>query len=136
VNQWLKRLARQGRLGLSLFLISTLLTVQGTGLHFHAPQSASSHEPQQAARVHAAHSDTHAACHEDSCDTDLSVTKFWKQPEQGWDIPALFAVAFVVVVLSVRLGQSSIPLGNTLPLFYSLIFLRPPLRAPPLYAST
>jgi hypothetical protein len=131
LNQWLKRLAKQGRLGLRLFLTLVLLTVQGAGLHFHVHQPAGSHQPQQAAMIHAAHSDTHAACHENSCDTDLSVTKFWKQPEQGWDIPALFAIAFVLVVLVSRRVQGGILPDDSLPFGYSLIFLRPPLRAPP-----
>jgi hypothetical protein len=131
VNQWFKRLSRQGRLGITLFLTVVLLTVQGAGLHFHVPQSAGSHETQQTTVIHAAHSDTHAACHEGSCDTDLSVTKFWKQPEQGWDIPALFAIAFILVVLVSRRVQGGIPPVDSLPFGYSLIFLRPPLRAPP-----
>lgn len=114
-------------LGLTL----ALLAVQITGLHFHVHQisvgAASTMEPV----IHAAHSDVHNACHRDNCGVDVSITEFWKNPDQSWSVLALF-VAVCVLLLSMRSGRVPPPTYTGKLPHSQPAFLRPPLRAPPL----
>ncbi|MGH8502910.1 MAG: hypothetical protein ACREVE_10680 [Gammaproteobacteria bacterium] len=120
---------RKHQTAMTLFLTLALIVVQVAGLHFHVHASA----PWDAllpAVVHAEHSEAHAACREDTCGTDLSITEFWKNPDQAWNVLALLTVIFALLVLAPRRGIVRVPRTH-LPRFNQPVFLRPPLRAPP-----
>ncbi len=114
-----------------MLFVALVLFVQIAGLHFHVHDASAAHASAPELLVHMAHSDLHNACHENGCGVDLTMTEFWKNPDQGWDVLALFAVLYVLL-LSVRSrGVPCLAFTDRLPRSQP-IFLRPPLRAPPL----
>lgn len=126
----LKGLTRKHRCALAFCLALTLVAVQITGLHFHVHQVSVGPASMTAPVVHAAHSDVHDACHESGCGIDVPMTEFWKSPDQGWNVLALFT-AICVLLLSIRSrGMPYSTRTGKLPDSHP-VFLRPPLRAPP-----
>lgn len=126
-----KRLTKPDGSILMLFLALALVLVQIMGLHFHVHQASGWNTSAVAPVVHAAHSDVHDACHKDGCGVDVSVTEFWKSPGQGWSVFALFAVACILLLSISSRGVPRPTFTDELP-HSRPIFLRPPLRAPPL----
>jgi hypothetical protein len=114
-----------------MLFVALVLFIQIAGLHFHVHDALTVHVSAPKLLVHVAYSDSHDACHENDCGIDLAMTEFWKNPDQGWDVLALFAVVYVLL-LSVRSrGVPRLTFTDRLPRSQP-IFLRPPLRAPPL----
>lgn len=114
---------------LTVLLALALLVVQITGLHFHVHQPTAWQEPSTV--VHAEHADAQTACQDDVCGVDLSLTEFWKNPNQGWQFFALLTLAFVLLLPATSRGSGNFPAVAAAP-FDPPVFLRPPLRAPPL----
>lgn len=124
-------LAKKHRSAITLLVVLALLVVRITGLHFHVDQSADWHESSAAATVHAEHSDTHAAHHEKTGGIDFSTIAFWKKLDQGSNILALLTIAFIVLLPAMARGIGRISISDAFSLRQP-VFLRPPLRAPPL----
>lgn len=120
-------LTRQRRSLPLLYLTLTLLVVQVMDLHFHVHPSPDRH--QSAAVATAQHAATHATHHEDTGAVDLSSFELWKNPDQGWDIIALFAAACILLSINIRGASSSRPARKSP--CNQPAFLRPSLRAPP-----
>ena len=117
------------QIAIALLLTLALLIVQLAGLHFHIHQLAASSVP---AVVHSAHVGEHTVCPGDTCDTDgtdVSIAKFWKSPDQGWN-PTLLITVFALLLPAAGRVISHIPPDQSTP-FDHPVFLRPPLRAPP-----
>jgi hypothetical protein len=113
---------------MTLLLVSALLLVQITGLHCDARQSVGQ---ESQAVVHVQHLGTSAACHEDVCARDLSMTTSWKSFDQGDNAPALIAIAFILLLPLLSRSFVRPKSVNSSSSSHS-VFLRPPLRAPPL----
>lgn len=116
---------------IALLLTLVLLIVQLAGLHFHLRQLVSSPDSSVPAVVHAAHVGEHTACHGDTCGTDVPIAKFWKNPDQGWNLLALLITVFALLLPATGRVIGHIPPDQSTTPFDRSVFLRPPLRAPP-----